>query len=145
MEQDSCEYTFAYQELIALILLAIFLLPALRSARIDSNRSFFVARAEIWDVAAALNEFKSTYKEIPLTNSAEIFKALYGSNPKGIVFLSRGMTNTDGQMIDPWKMSYQIEILQQTNFTILSAGRDRKFGNKDDVIFNSVSNGFVKP
>ena len=99
----------------------------------------------MWDVATALNEFETTYKEIPSGNSAAIFRALYGSNPKSIIFLSRGMTNDDGQMIDPWGTPYQIEILQQTNFTILSAGHDQKFGDKDDVTFNSISNNFVKP
>jgi hypothetical protein len=42
-------------------------------------------------------------------------------------------------------MPFQIEITPPTNFVVRSAGPDKKFGDADDIIFNSVSNGFVKP
>jgi len=49
------------------------------------------------------------------------------------------------EMVDPWETPYQIEFFQQTNFVIRSAGKDKIFGDADDIIFNSVSNDFVKP
>ena len=62
---------------------------------------------------------------------------------RGILFTTR--TNTLGGLIDIWQTPYQIKLIGQTNFTIHSAGPNRKFGDADDIIFNSVSNGFVKP
>jgi hypothetical protein len=48
-------------------------------------------------------------------------------------------------MIDPWQTPYQIEFSQQTNLITHSAGKDKMFGTKDDIVFNSPSNDFVKP
>ena len=48
-------------------------------------------------------------------------------------------------MADPWETPYQIQFFQQTNYIIRSAGKDKIFGDKDDIIFNSASNDFVKP
>lgn len=48
-------------------------------------------------------------------------------------------------MVDPWGTPYQIDFFQQTNFVIRSAGKNRKFGDTDDIILNSASNNFVKP
>jgi len=48
-------------------------------------------------------------------------------------------------MVDPWETPYQINFSQQTNFVIRSAGKDKIFSNADDIIFNSVSNDFMKP
>ena len=49
------------------------------------------------------------------------------------------------EMVDPWETPYEIKFLQQTNFVISSAGKDKIFGDADDIIFNSVSNDFVGP
>jgi hypothetical protein len=54
-------------------------------------------------------------------------------------------TNAAGEVIDIWQTPYRIALVRRTNFIISSAGPNRKFGDKDDIIFNSVSNDFVKP
>ena len=54
-------------------------------------------------------------------------------------------TNHSGAVIDVWQTPYKIELVRQTNFIIHSAGPNLKFGDADDIIFNSVSNDFVKP
>ena len=61
----------------------------------------------------------------------------------GISFTSR--TNASGVLIDIWQTPFQITFVKQTNFIVRSAGRDRQFGDADDVIFNSATNDFVKP
>jgi len=61
----------------------------------------------------------------------------------GISFTSR--TDASGVLIDIWQKPFQIKLVGQTNFIIRSAGPDQKFGDADDIIFNSVSNDFVKP
>jgi hypothetical protein len=62
---------------------------------------------------------------------------------EGISFTTR--TNGLGELIDIWQMPFQIKFAGQTNIIIRSAGPNKKFGDKDDIIFNSVSNDFVKP
>jgi hypothetical protein len=54
-------------------------------------------------------------------------------------------TNASGKAVDIWQMPFQIKLVGQTNFIIWSAGPDQKFGDSDDIIFNSVSNDFVNP
>ena len=54
-------------------------------------------------------------------------------------------TNVSGEVSDIWQIPYRIELVAPTNFIIRSAGKDKTFGDSDDIIFNSVSNDFVKP
>ena len=58
---------------------------------------------------------------------------------------SRFNTNKTGEVVDVWDTPYRIELVGRTNFIINSAGKNRKFGDQDDIVFNSVSNDFVKP
>jgi hypothetical protein len=53
-------------------------------------------------------------------------------------------TNHSGAMMDAWQAPYKIELIEQTNFIIRSAGKDKIFGHADDIVFNSASNDFVK-
>jgi hypothetical protein len=54
-------------------------------------------------------------------------------------------TNNSGAVIDIWGTPYRMSLAPKTNFIIHSAGPNCKFSDKDDIIFNSVSNDFVKP
>ena len=54
-------------------------------------------------------------------------------------------TNAGGEVIDIWGTAYQIKLLGPTNFAVGSAGKNLKFGDADDIVFNSISNDFVKP
>ena len=54
-------------------------------------------------------------------------------------------TNHSGAMVDAWQTPYKIELIGPTNFAVHSAGGDKTFGTKDDIIFNSLSNDFVRP
>jgi hypothetical protein len=65
------------------------------------------------------------------------------SKYRGISFTTR--TNALGEVIDIWQMPFQIKLAGQTNFIISSAGPNRKFGDSDDIVFNSFSHDFVKP
>ena len=62
---------------------------------------------------------------------------------EGISFTTR--TNGLGELIDIWQMPFQIKFVGQTNIIIRSAGPDQKFGDSDDIIFNSVSNNLLMP
>lgn len=78
-----------------------------------------------------------------LTNLKQQFvlEALFVENQNQIWL----KTNAAGRVMDVWKTPYQIELRSSTNFIVRSAGPDQEFGNKDDIIFDGVSNDFVKP
>jgi hypothetical protein len=54
-------------------------------------------------------------------------------------------TNAAGELIDVWQTPYRIELAGHTNCIIKSAGQNHTFGDKNDIIFNSTSNDFVRP
>ena len=54
-------------------------------------------------------------------------------------------TNAQGEILDPWNTPFQVEIVGQTNFILRSAGPNKNIGDADNIIFNSVSNDFMKP
>jgi hypothetical protein len=80
-----------------------------------------------------------------LTNLANefILSSFRTTNEYQFSFVSR--TNASSQVIDIWQTPFQINLVGLTNFIIHSAGPNQKFGDADDIIFNSVSNDFVKP
>ncbi len=72
-----------------------------------------------------------------------ILSALRTTNEPRFPFANR--TNASSQFVDIWQTPFQVNLVGLTNFTIRSAGPNLKFGDADDIIFNSASNGFVKP
>jgi len=93
-----------------------------------------------------IENYKQTFGNYPSGENSNIVNVLSGKNSQKTVFLNfRRTSEHPNEMVDPWETPYQIEFSQQTNFIIRSAGKDKIFGNADDIIFNSVSNDFVKP
>ncbi len=83
---------------------------------------------------------------LPSGENSNVVRILSGDNQKKIEFLNfRQSAEHPNEFVDPWQKPYQIQFSQQTNFVIRSAGKDKIFGDADDIIFNSVSNDFVKP
>jgi hypothetical protein len=80
-----------------------------------------------------------------LTNLANefILSAIRTTNEPQYSFASR--TNALGRVVDHWQTPFQIDLVALTNFTIRSAGPNLKFGDADDIIFNSALNEFAKP
>jgi len=74
-------------------------------------------------------------------NRQFILDSIFTSNQNQIWF----NTNASGELIDIWQTPYRIELEGPTNFVIHSAGKNQKFGDADDIVFNSASNDFVKP
>jgi hypothetical protein len=105
-----------------------------------------MCRIELSDLRTALNAYHDKYSNYPIGENSNIVSALAGDNSQKTVFLNfRRTMEHPNEMVDPWETPYQIEFFQQTNFVIRSAGKDKIFGDADDIIFNSVSNDFVKP
>jgi hypothetical protein len=110
------------------------------------NNSLIRTRLEIGDLNYSLNYYQSVYGVFPTGKNSNIVSVLAGDNSKKTVFLNfRRNSGHPNEMVDPWGTPYQIDFFQQTNFVIRSAGKNRKFGDTDDIVFNSVSNNFVKP
>ena len=95
---------------------------------------------ETKQLASALKQRAIETGELTNFDNGFIYHALFGANS-----YHSDRTNAQGELFDLWKTPYQIEILEQTNFIVRSAGPNKKFGDADDIIFNSSSNGFVKP
>lgn len=95
---------------------------------------------------SALKNYQSVYAVYPTGESSNVVRILTGDNPQRIVFLNfRRTSEHPNEMVDPWGTPYQIKFLQQTNFIIRSSGKNKVSGDKDDIVFNSLSNDFVKP
>ena len=96
---------------------------------------------------AEIEGYKNEFGSYPTGDNAQILKKLFGDNPKQIKFLrpKNVSINQAGEFLDPWGTPFAINFLSTNSFVISSDGPNRKFGDKDDIIFNSVSNDFVKP
>jgi len=99
---------------------------------------------EVKKVAEALEQQTVETGNLTNINNRLILQAIFGTNDLFRDYYSE-RTNSQGEVLDYWRTPYQIEILAQTNFIVRSAGPNKKFGDADDIIFNSVSNDFVKP
>jgi hypothetical protein len=134
--------------LLLWLLLASILLAVMLSIFLDNQERVSYSRAKILNTRNDVKQIASVLKQREmetgnLTNidNSFIFHALFGTND----FRFGYRTNFQGEVLDIWETPYKIEFFQQTNFIIRSAGKDKIFGDADDIIFNSASNDFVKP
>jgi len=108
-----------------------------------------LARSDERQLYLSIENYKQAFGSYPTGENASIVRALAvaGDNPQKLrlFYLSINSTNESGEFIDPWKTPYKIVFDGTNRVKIYSAGIDRIFGNADDIIFNSVSNDFVKP
>ena len=49
------------------------------------------------------------------------------------------------EYVDPWGTPFRIEIGQGSTFIIRSAGKNGKFGDRNDLVIHSSSNNLVNP
>jgi len=98
-------------------------------------------------IKIALDGYQNKYTNYPTGSQAQIVKSLGGENLLRYEFLDTRVLlfNTNGECLDPWGTRLKIDFSQTNAFVISSAGKDKVFGDADDIIFNSVSNDFVKP
>jgi hypothetical protein len=104
------------------------------------------ARLDESQLGSSMNNYRQTFGSYPTGENSNIVSKLAGNNSQKTIFLNyRRSVEHPNEMVDPWGTPYQIEFSRQTNFIVRSAGQDKIFGTKDDIIFNSASNDFVKP
>jgi hypothetical protein len=139
---------FYFVSFAIIALLTAMLLPAhTGGGPNDSEKSF-----ALHDIRVLANTFKLSHESNKTsdtihTSTNGLLSSCGFQFSKGLISKLRfnGFTNENGELLDVWQTPYQIEIISQTNFIVHSAGRDQKFGDADDIIFNSASNNFVKP
>jgi hypothetical protein len=86
----------------------------------------------------SLKTYESTYGSYPDGGPAVILKKLSGDNPQNIKFLNvpSNSVSSAGEFLDPWGTPYSITLTN--GVFIVSAGKDKKFGSKDDLVFDSL-------
>lgn len=97
-------------------------------------------RSEEAKIASTLTERAMKIDVLTNIDAGFIYRSLLVTNS-----YNSYRTNAQGEFFDLWQTPYQFEIVARTNFIVHSTGPNKKFGDADDIIFNSVSNNFVKP
>jgi hypothetical protein len=115
---------------LASIGLAILLLPALTSGRCPPMPP---AKVDMVCLRAALQQYHAEYGIWPTGNSSQILTALRGENPRKTCFFTPRSINSSGEFIDPWGTPYYIEFASTNRIFLRCAGRNKTFGDKDDI------------
>jgi hypothetical protein len=95
--------------------------------------------SDLHGISFLLEQRAATIGTLSNMRNGSVFTTFLGTN----CYLNR--TNAQGEILDLWNTPYKIEIVGQINFIVRSAGPNKKFGDADDVVFNSISNDFAKP
>ena len=138
---------------VALLLLAAMSLLVFLQGKSDPDRGYDWNRIKIEEdaIAGALKHYSYEYGVFPAGNTESVERILAGENlngknPRQIHFLNfRPSIEHSNEMVDPWETPYAIDFFPTNSYVISSAGKNKVFGDADDVIFNSLSNDFVKP
>lgn len=90
---------------------------------------------EMAGIPAAIEQYKLAYGAYPHGEPAFVLQKLLGDNPNTIVFLniSPKSTNSAGGYVYPWGTPYDFMFDSTDLVTIRSAGKNKIFGDKDDV------------
>ena len=106
-----------------------------------------ICRLELANIKNSIDGYQSKYANYPAGNQSEIIKSLCGDNLQKYQFLNIKVNqlNSDKEYLDPWGTPFAINFSSTNSFVVSSAGKDKIWGDKDDIIFNSTSNDFVKP
>jgi len=107
-------------------------------------------RDDIKMMAWMLDEYIKSNDHLPVGGNAALISRLSATHTNDFHPFVPGprsglLTNSSGELVDYWQVPLQIQIIGTTNFVFRSAGVNKIFGEADDIIFNSASNGFVKP
>ena len=82
-----------------------------------------------------IGNYQYKFGRYPTGDYDEVLKKLFVDDPKKFAYYR----------VDPWGTPFTISFLSTNAFVIASAGPNKKFGDADDIVFNSHSTDFVKP
>ena len=84
----------------------------------------------------ATEQYQAKYGSYPSGGRREFIRSLLGDNPDKTVFVefNRRKFSPAGEFLDPWGTPYEIQITPDTNVVVRSAGKNKRFGDKDDTV-----------
>jgi hypothetical protein len=118
-------------------------LSGVPTAKDKQKAQQILTRGEERIMAELLQE--NAFKFGGLTNISTGFLLDSFQSTDKFVYSFARRTNAAGEPVDIWQTPYRIGLLNPTNFIIHSAGKNQKFGDADDIVFNGASNAFVNP
>ena len=136
--------------LVIISLLAVILLPALRSSHGYSGpNNKGICEVQMMRIARGMEQYKVDFGNFPTGSVFEIFRTL-SENPKHkiyVEYIGHGSKSSqwNDSFVDLWGSLYKIETQGQTNVIIHSAGINQNFGDDDDMIWDGATEQLVKP
>jgi hypothetical protein len=112
------------------------LLIPVTSSRRGVSAKLVLCKYELTRLIAATEQYQAKYGSYPPGGRREFIRSLLGDNSDKIAFveLNRSRFNPAGEFLDPWGTPYEIQIIPGTNLAVRSAGKNKKFGDKDDQV-----------
>lgn len=109
------------------IFLGIFLLVALVVPTLNVSKSVPRILTELPQLHVALRAYEMEYGTMP--EISRIGPALFGDNPRKIVFYEVGkkQTNEAMEILDPWGTPYRFAVSSDGFVIVWSAGEDKQF------------------
>ena len=84
-------------------------------------------------IAVAISLYHKAFHKYPQGNHAAIIRALTGKNPTKTVFLESDL-NEKHEFLDSWGTAYDIQLSQNGELKIISAGPNGIFGDENDEV-----------
>jgi len=105
---------------------------------INRSRPQYKVTHEMSALIVAIDSYRGKFEKLPEKDS--ILRRLCGDNAEQIKFLEwpTESIGSHGQPIDQWGTDYQI-TLSTNRITIISAGKNKRFGDKDDITKSKYS------
>jgi type II secretory pathway pseudopilin PulG len=128
-----------------IVILVIMLFPAIGTTGRPNQQQKAIIEMRL--IGGALQTYRNETGNYPTGQTENILQQLRGTNASGGHYLlhpyRQGYSTND--YVDPWGTPYRIEVEDEIHFVILSAGKNREFGDRDDQIFDSAANNLANP
>jgi Type II secretion system (T2SS), protein G len=90
-------------------------------------------KVEIQMFLQAMETYQLVYGTYPSGSASNIIRCLKGDNSEKLCVLAMKSSRTNGEILDVWGTPYKISVGPTNQVSIRSAGKNRVFGDKDDL------------
>jgi hypothetical protein len=113
------------------VVLCALLIPVVPRGQDANNTICIIDRTRL---ITATEQYQAKYGSYPSGGRREFIRSPLGDNPDMTVFVefNRRRFSPAGEFLDPWGTPYEIQITPDTNTVVRSAGKNKRFGYKDD-------------
>jgi hypothetical protein len=121
--------------ILALLLATLFYM-AVCGGRMDGDGSQQTRTiSDIRNIFSGLREFQTSYHVMPTGTPLQVYSALTGNNPKGIVLYQ----STPGrEMKDYWGNEFTLSFSSNHTVEISSSGKNAIWGDEDDIVISEM-------